>query len=250
MGVSLKPNKEQLQASPLSPFPFPLSPALSPHSPLPTPHSPLPIPHSSLRKIHPTQESPEAIALGMGQHLSRCAFFFDTALVEKNDTVGDFSGELHFVGDDHHGHAFFGELLHDAEDFADQFGVEGAGGFVKEHDFGFHAEGTGDRYPLLLAAGKLVGIGSGFLQKADFVEEEPGDFSAFSRGLFEDFLGGEGEVVEDGHVGEEVELLEHHAHLGAELSQLLSREVGLGEVDAVDPELAAVDGFETVETPQ
>ncbi len=96
--------------------------------------------------------------LGVGEDFAGVAAFDDVAVVHEDQGVGDFAGEAHFVGDDDHGHAFFGEVLHDGEDFADFFGVQGGGGFVEEHDLGVHGQGPGDRDALLLAAGELGGV--------------------------------------------------------------------------------------------
>lgn len=53
------------------------------------------------------------------------AGFDDLALVEEDDTVGDFFGEAHFVGIHDEGHAGVGEGFYGIEDFLDHFGVEG-----------------------------------------------------------------------------------------------------------------------------
>ena len=51
----------------------------------------------------------------------RSALFDDHATVHEDDLVGDLAGEPDLMGDDHHGHAFLGEVEHDVEHFADQF---------------------------------------------------------------------------------------------------------------------------------
>jgi hypothetical protein len=45
--------------------------------------------------------------------------------------VGNAAREVHLVRDDQHAHAFFRELLHHVEDFADRFGFECRGRFVE-----------------------------------------------------------------------------------------------------------------------
>ena len=83
--------------------------------------------------------------------------------MHEENPVGDFAGEGHFMGDDDHGHAFFGEFFHSEKYFADEFGVEGGGGFVKKHDVGLHGEGSGNGDPLLLSARKFAWVDIGFV---------------------------------------------------------------------------------------
>jgi hypothetical protein len=157
------------------------------------------------------------------------AGFGDEAGVEEDDAVGHVAGELHFVGDDDHGHAFFGQVAHDAQDFVAQLGVERAGGFVEEHDSGLHREGAGDGDSLLLAAGELRRVGVGFLVEADFREELARQMFRFGAGhaFYDD--GGFGDVFENGEVREEVEGLENHAGTHAELALLFTlRRSGFG----------------------
>ena len=56
--------------------------------------------------------------------------FNDFACVHEDHAVGHLAGEAHFVGHDHHGHAFLGELDHHVEHFIDHFRVEGGRRFV------------------------------------------------------------------------------------------------------------------------
>ena len=48
-----------------------------------------------------------------------------------------------------------GEVAHDGEHLADEFGIERRGRLVEEHQLRPHGEGAGDRDALLLAAGEL-----------------------------------------------------------------------------------------------
>ena len=91
--------------------------------------------------------------LGVIENLLRCAAFEDVSFVHEENPVGDFAGEGHFVRDDDHGHAFFGEFFHGEKHFADELGIESGCRFIKEHDVGLHGEGSGNGDPLLLPAG-------------------------------------------------------------------------------------------------
>ena len=192
--------------------------------------------------------------LGVGQEGLGGGGFDDAAFVHEGDLVGDFSGEVEFVGYDEHGHSGLGEVSDDLEDFADEFGVEGGGWFVEEHKFGVHGEGSGDGDALLLAAGELGGVGVGFVGEADAGEEGLGGLGGLVAGLAEDLDGAFGDVLEGGHVGEEVEALEDHS-CGAALpgyfwgAEGVEAVVGLAIADefAVEPEGSGVESFELVD---
>ena len=150
---------------------------------------------------------------GLSKMLVGRALLDELAVGEEQDAAADLAGEVHLVRDDDHGHALLGELLHDVEHLADHLGVEGAGGLVKEHDVGVHAQCADDCDTLLLAAGELDGIGVRAVAEAYALEQllrlgarlvllEPAQLH-----------GGENHVLDDRLVREEVELLEHHAHL-------------------------------------
>ncbi len=61
------------------------------------------------------------------------AFFFGAALMQEHHMVRHVARKTHFVRDDDHRAAFFGELLHHLQHFADQFGIERGSGFVEQH---------------------------------------------------------------------------------------------------------------------
>jgi len=73
------------------------------------------------------------------------------------------------VRDNKHRHAFFRKLLHDVQNVADKLRVKGAGGLIEQHHFRFHGERTGDGHTLLLAAGKLCGVGIELIAEADLI---------------------------------------------------------------------------------
>ena len=74
------------------------------------------------------------------------------------------------MGDDNHGAAFFGQLTHNAQDFADQFGIKCRSRLVKQQDVRLHGERAGNGCTLLLAAGKVCGIIRQTIAKADLLE--------------------------------------------------------------------------------
>ena len=150
----------------------------------------------------------------MAEHLIRGTLLTDDAVCHIHHMGAHVPGEGHFVGDDQHGHALLGQLLHDGEDLAHHFRVQGGGGFIEEQHFRVHSQGPGDGHPLLLAAGYLPGLGVDVGGHAHLVQV----FHGGSSGLFfialQDLDLAHHTVFQYGHVVEEVEGLEYHAHMG------------------------------------
>jgi hypothetical protein len=57
------------------------------------------------------------------------------------------------MGDHQHGHAIFSKTDHHIQHFLDHFRIKGGCWFVKQHDFGCHAQGAGNGGALLLTTG-------------------------------------------------------------------------------------------------
>ena len=149
------------------------------------------------------------------------------------------------MGDDDHGHAGLGQILHEVEDLADHLGVQGGGGLVKEHDLGLHGQGSGDRDPLLLAAGKLDRVAVGLVREPDLFKQLHGELLGAGLVGLAQADGGQRDVLQDGLVGKEIEVLEDHAHFLAE-----QVDIGLGVIDhlSVDVDLALGRDLKHVET--
>ncbi len=65
--------------------------------------------------------------------------FDDHATIHEHHLVGDLARETDLMGDDHHGHAFLGEVEHDVEHFADEFRIKRGCRFVNSMISGFMA---------------------------------------------------------------------------------------------------------------
>ena len=117
--------------------------------------------------------------------------------------------------DDDHRHAVFRKVAHEVEHLADHLGVERGGRLVEEHDLGRHGERAHDGDTLLLAAGEHRGILVCLVGKADALKQRHGLRVGLRLGLEAQLDGCEGDVLLDRHMREEVEVLEHHAHLAA-----------------------------------
>ena len=167
----------------------------------------------------------------------RVVLLDDLAEVHEDHPVGDRFGEAHFVGHAEHGYALLGQFDHDIEHFLDHLGIKGRGRLVEQHDRRIHAQRPRDRHPLLLTAGKLSGILVRLLGDVHPLEIAHGD----GLGLLARHLAypdrGKGQVLEDGQVREQVEVLEHHADLAADALDVAQV---AGQFGAVDHDASAL----------
>ena len=164
-----------------------------------------------------------------------------------DDGVGHTGGEFHFVGDQHHGHATFGQGLNHTQHFAGELRVERGGHFVEQHHLRLHRQRAGDRHTLLLAARELLGVRLCLVGQAHLLQGAGGDLAGLGRGHVLHGLGGECDVLLHGEVGEQVVALEHDAHVLAQLAQVDGRVVhGM----AADLDGAAVDDLQPVDAAQ
>ena len=161
------------------------------------------------------------------------------------------------MGHDHHGHAGLGQLLHDFQHLTHHFRVQGGGRLVKKHDLRLHHQRPDDGHPLLLAAGKLDGIGIGPVLQAHPLEKAQGLFRGLCFGHSLDLHGGQDHVVQNGLVGEQVEMLEYHAHFlpqGVDvhffLLAVLTNVIFLGDVHDFEENFALAGGLQQVQAPQ
>ena len=161
------------------------------------------------------------------------------------------------MGDHHHGHTAPGQLLHDLQNLAHHFRIQGRGGLVKEHDLRLHHHGPDNGDPLLLTAGQLNGIGVGPILQTHPLEQGQGLFRGGFLGLPQHLHGGQDHVVQNGLVGEQVKVLKHHAHfLPVQVDihlfrfALLVDEGLFGNVDAVEQNLTVGGDLQQVQTPQ
>lgn len=155
---------------------------------------------------------------------------------EAGDAVAQVEDEAHVVLDDEDGDA----LVADGEDEflggAGFLGVHAGGGLVEEEQAGVAGEGSGDFELALFAVGEVAGEVVGFVGEADELEEFHGAFAGGGFGFAEAGAAQEGrpeaffgagvaadeDVFQDGHVGEEPDVLEGAGDAGA------GDEVGLG----------------------
>ena len=149
----------------------------------------------------------------------RAARLDDQPLVHEDVEVADLAREVQLVGDDHHRHARLRELAHDGEDLTDELGVESRRRLVEQHHFGIEAQRPRDRNALRLATRELRGIVRRPVEQADLVQATR--CSGLGLGAAEALRRAKRarDVVERRQVRKEVELLEHHADVSAQLQR-------------------------------
>jgi hypothetical protein len=121
-------------------------------------------------------------------------------------------------------------------------GVEGRERLVEQQHGGLDRERAGQRDPLLLAAGQLVGVAVLLGPQSDQVQHVAGAGAALGARPAAQ-LEPEGHVVEHGQVREQAVGLEHHAHVA-----LVGGHVG--QVLAADPNRPGVRLLQTGEDAQ
>ena len=151
--------------------------------------------------------------LGVREQLLRRLVLLDFAVVDEDDPVGYLAGKAHFVGDHQHGDAGVCQLLHQLQHLAYHLGVKGAGGLVEQDHVRVHGQRTGNGDALLLTAGEALGVGVGLVSQTHARQQLVGAGRDGFLVLQLQQAGCQLKVLFHGQVGEQVEVLEHHAHL-------------------------------------
>ena len=130
------------------------------------------------------------------------------ALLERDHAAAHLVDHLAVVGDDEHRGAGAVDPVEQLHDPDRGHRVEVAGRLVGEQQRRVVDEGAGDRDALLLAAGELVGVVVDLRLQADEAQDL-GHLAADLRARLADHLQRVGDVVVDGAVGQQLEVLEH-----------------------------------------
>ena len=145
------------------------------------------------------------------------------------DAVAEVEDEAHVVLDDEDGDAPVADGEDEFFGCAGLLGVHAGGGLVQEEQAGFAGHGPGDFELALFAVGEVAGEVVGLVGEADELQEFHGAFAgggfgfaeagAAEEGGPEAFLGAgvasDEDVFQDGHVGEEPDVLEGAGDAGA-----------------------------------
>ena len=151
--------------------------------------------------------------LGVGEQLLRGLVLLDLAAVDEDHAVGHLAGKAHLVGDHQHGDAGVGQLLHQLQHLAHHLRVQGAGGLIEQDHVRVHSQSAGNGNALLLAAGQALGVDVGLVGQTHTGQQLVGALGNGFLVLQFEQAGSQFQVLLHGQVGEEVEVLEHHAHL-------------------------------------
>ena len=181
-------------------------------------------------------EGPGFLPLRGVEDSGRRPFLVNDALVHVEDAAGDVSGEPHLMGDDGHGHAVGGQAADDAQHLAHHRRVESRGRLVEEDDLGIHRQATGDGHALLLAAGQLVGESIFPGGQPDQGEQAAGPRFRLPARFPQELHRADRQIVQHGHVFEEVEILEDHSHFPPQGVGIVPR---IEDVPSVHPDMAA-----------
>jgi hypothetical protein len=130
------------------------------------------------------------------QYLLGRTGFHDHSLVEVADGVGHLSGETHLMGGHQNGHPLFFELTDQAQNFAHQLRVEGAGYLVEEEQAGLVGQRSRYRGSLRLAAGQTVREIICLIGQADPVQQLHSPRPGLRRRHSLHLAGGERDIVQ------------------------------------------------------
>ena len=159
--------------------------------------------------------------------------------------------------DDNHRHVLLGQCAHGVQHFAGEFRIQRRGWLIEQHDVGLHRQGPRDGHALLLAARQARGITVALVEQSDLAQQ--------GLGLGDDVIQARrlhrqrrlDEVLQDGQMRKQVEVLKDHAHLATDAADIGFRHVfavalGIGchQHLAFDLDAAAVDGFQMDQTAQ
>ena len=198
------------------------------------------------------QELPGARLLRLAEDLRGGAALDDHAVGHEDDLGGDLPGELQFVRDDEHRPALARQLAHQREDVADQLGVERRRRLVEEQQVGPEREGPDDADPLLLAAGELERVGAATTAETDALEQRLRLRHHLGRRAALHAQRTLRDVLQDGEVREEIEVLEDHRRAVAERGEraLADRPAEVEHRAVRELEDAAVGDLEAVQRAQ
>ena len=127
--------------------------------------------------------------------------------------------KLVFMGDDDDGDVDLVDGLKQLHDVHRHFGVDVAGGLVRDDELGAVGQRAGNGHTLLLAAGELIRQAVHFVLQTDKGEcKRYAVLDLFGRDVRH--AHGEGDILIDGHGGDQAEILEHNAHLAAQVGHL------------------------------
>src|SRR5439155_24480858 len=108
-------------------------------------------------------------------------------------------------------HAVAIQIFQDAQNLVLELRVEGTGNLVTKKSVRLHGQSTGDGDTLLLAAGKLAGIGGVSIAESDPRQQAHAALHGYCSFPLQHLERGFDDVLQSRQVGEELKILEDHA---------------------------------------
>lgn len=162
---------------------------------------------------HLLQKSSGPVALGILKELIRVGVLHDLPVIYKTDAVRYLPGKSHLMGYQGHGNACMSQVLNDLQNLLYHLRVQGAGGFIKQHNLRLHGQGPGYGNSLLLAAGQLSRIGVRLLHQTHQFQKLQGVFRCLVLWYLVHLHRSIGHIFHNRHMGKQVKMLEHHADI-------------------------------------
>ena len=133
--------------------------------------------------------------------------------------------QLVLMGNHQHSDAHLADTLQQLHHLKAQFGVDVAGGLVRNHQLGGVGQCAGHSHTLLLTAGEQVGVDLCLVLQVDKLQHV---IHALLDLLVPDVgnMHGKGNVLVNGHGGDEPEILKDDAHLTAQVGDLAAAQAG------------------------
>ena len=160
--------------------------------------------------------------------------------VQQGHLVGHGKGLVLVVGDQDGGDAV---ALQQFTDFGGQFRaqlcIQAGEGFVQQQDLRIRRQRPGQRHPLLLAAGQLVGEGTAVFAQGDQLQHALHPLAPL---LARQVAEPEADIAAHVEMGKQGEILEHHAHLALFRWQLAP---GCADGNAAQGNAAGVDALKS-----
>ena len=151
------------------------------------------------------------------------------------------------MGNDYHCHVVMSQLFHYFQNFPYHFRVEGRSRFVEQHHFWFHTQGTHNGDTLFLAAGKLRRVRIRSVFQTNTSQQLHCLFRRFRFALFQQLHGGNGHIFQYCHMGEEIEMLEHHTHF---LTMDIDVRFIISDICVFEEDTAASGHFQQIQAAQ
>lgn len=157
--------------------------------------------------------------LRMAEQLAGGSLFGDNAAVYEENGIPHLPGKSHLMCNHHHGGVVLGQLLHNFQHFPTHLGIECP---KSAHQIAAHPDPMAKAragHPLFLPPDKRLGYSCALSRQPHLVQQFHRQLVRLVFGHLFEFGGRQGDIAHDGHMGKEVELLEHHGPPSAAVYQ-------------------------------